>query len=60
MEKKDACDYHFDGVDESQRLQTMVARLRKNLTDVGSKSVTIETIYNRGYELVVAGDKADE
>ncbi|NCC67043.1 MAG: response regulator transcription factor [Clostridia bacterium] len=59
LDKTDTCDIHFEGVDESQRLQTMVARLRKNLADVGSRSVTIETIYNRGYELVVSGENAD-
>lgn len=59
LDKMEACDFHCEGVDESQRLQTMVARLRKNLDDVGSKAVTIETIYNRGYELVVSGGEAD-
>ncbi|MEA4895421.1 MAG: response regulator transcription factor [Oscillospiraceae bacterium] len=60
LDKAETCNYHVEGVDESQRLQTMIARLRKNLSDVGSKTVTIETIYNRGYELVVAGGKPNE
>lgn len=59
LDKAEASDFHADGVDESQRIQTMVARLRKNLADVGSQSVTIETIYSRGYELTVSGDKAN-
>ncbi|MEA5040417.1 MAG: response regulator transcription factor [Clostridiaceae bacterium] len=60
LDKAEAYELRFEGIDESQRLQTTVARLRRNLTDVGSRTVTIETIYNRGYELAVAGDGEDE
>lgn len=40
-------------IDESQRIQTLVARLRKSLVEVGSKQVSIETIYGKGYKLAV-------
>ncbi len=40
-------------VDESARVQNTIARLRKNLRYVKSENVFIETIYNKGYKLIV-------
>ena len=53
LDKSEACGLNCEGVDESQRLQTLAARLRKSLIDVGSKDVFIETIYGKGYKLYV-------
>lgn len=54
LDKAEASDFICEGVDENPRLQTLVARTRKNLSTIGSKYVTIETIYNKGYELTVS------
>ena len=40
-------------LEEGSRIQTLIARLRKNLLDVGSRTVSIETIYGKGYRLSV-------
>ncbi|PKM90687.1 MAG: hypothetical protein CVU87_01615 [Firmicutes bacterium HGW-Firmicutes-12] len=40
-------------VDESARVQNMITRIRKNLRYIKSENVLIETIYNKGYKLVV-------
>jgi len=53
LKKSDVSDCNCFGIDESQRIQTLVARLRKNLVEVGSRQVTIETIYGKGYKLVI-------
>lgn len=45
--------FDCETVDENPRIQTMVARLRRSLEAVGSRRVSIETIYKKGYELVV-------
>jgi len=42
-----------DAVDESARVQNLIARLRKNLQQVKSKEVFIETIYGKGYQLSI-------
>lgn len=50
-----------NSIDDSGRLQTLVARLRKNIEYLGSKEVEIETIYGIGYSLVVTeGDKSHD
>lgn len=43
-------------VDESHRLQTFMGRLRDNLKAIGSTQVSIETIYGKGYKLVIGGE----
>lgn len=48
------------GVDESSRLQTLVARLRKSLASAGSQAVGIETYYNKGYALTVAASESPD
>lgn len=41
-------------LEEDSRIQTLIARLRKNLVEVGSRKVSIETIYGKGYRMTVA------
>jgi len=53
LDKKDAIDWYSSSVDESFRLQTIVARLRKNLSGIGSDKVIIENVYGKGYRLVI-------
>lgn len=53
LDKKDAIDWCSPSVDESFRLQTIVARLRKNLSDVGSDKIIVENVYGKGYRLVI-------
>lgn len=55
--KAEASECAFSGIDDSQRMQTLVARLRKSLSDIGSKLVSIETIYGKGYKLAVSTRK---
>lgn len=59
LNKDEALDWQSHDVDESIRLHTLVARLRKSLADIGSRQVCIETIYGKGYRLMV-GKFADE
>ena len=40
-------------LEEDSRIQTLIARLRKNLSDSGSRMVSIETIYGKGYRISV-------
>ena len=42
---------HGIELEEGSRIQTLIARLRKNLSDVGSRTVSIETLYGKGYRL---------
>lgn len=53
LDKDEIINLIGKGVNEDSRIQTLVARLRKNLSDVGSEEIVIETIYGKGYELVV-------
>jgi len=57
LEKSEVTQYECAEIDDSQRIQTLVARLRRNLSDIGSQSVSIETIYGKGYKLVVDARK---
>lgn len=47
---------HFDSseIDESARIQNLIARLRKNLDLMNCENVYIETVYGLGYRLVIA------
>ena len=40
-------------IDESSRIQNHIARLRYSLTYIKSRQVVIETIYGKGYKLLV-------
>jgi DNA-binding response OmpR family regulator len=42
-----------EDINESSRIQTLVARLRKNLIEVGSRELVIETLYGKGYQLSI-------
>lgn len=53
LDKNEVINWLSKDVNESCRIQTLVARLRKNLSDIGSEEVTIETLYGKGYKLVV-------
>ncbi len=47
---------HFDDsdIDESARIQNLIARLRKNLNSIECERVYIETVYGFGYRLVIS------
>lgn len=53
LEKSEVSECACTEIDDSQRMQTLVARLRRSLSDIGSKRVSIETIYGKGYKLVI-------
>lgn len=54
LDKTEFSVFFREELNENCRMQTLVARLRRNLLDIGSEEVTIETIYNKGYQLVVS------
>ncbi len=53
LDKSEAAEFICAELDDSKRIHTLVARLRKSLFDVGSRQVSIETIYGKGYKLAV-------
>lgn len=53
VSKDEAFEEACQEVNDTGRLQTLVARLRKNLGYVGSKQLDIETLYGKGYRLTV-------
>lgn len=53
VDKNDITCWVDHSMSENSRIQTLVARLRKNLSDIGSEKISIETLYGKGYELVV-------
>lgn len=53
VNKSEIIDGYSEDIDESSRIQTLVARLRKNIYYVESKQIEIETIYGKGYKLIV-------
>jgi DNA-binding response OmpR family regulator len=54
LDKNEVVECLSKDVDESCRVQTLLARLRKNLLGIGSETVYIETLYGKGYKLVVS------
>ncbi len=53
LSKDDALFQRTDEIDESARIHNLVARLRKNIAHVKSRNVFIETMYGKGYRLVI-------
>lgn len=53
LDKASVFDWASEEVNETGRLQTLVARLRKNLSYIGCEMIDIETIYGKGYRIVV-------
>jgi len=53
LPKDEIVPFGAEGVDESARIQNLIARLRKNIRYVKSEKVFIETIYGKGYRLVI-------
>lgn len=53
VNKFEIVDAYNKDIDESSRIQTLVARLRKNLSYIDSKQIEIETIYGKGYKMIV-------
>lgn len=53
LNKNDAMEGFSEDVDESPRIQTLVARIRKNLSYIESQQVFIENIYGKGYKITV-------
>jgi DNA-binding response OmpR family regulator len=53
LPKDDVVPVRADEVDESARIQNRIARLRKSLSQVQSQKVLIETVYGKGYQLVI-------
>ena len=60
LEKHEIINYSSEDVDETTRIHTLVARLRKRLDEIGSKHVKIETIYGKGYELVIESSRGND
>lgn len=54
LEKNEIMDKAIPYENESHRIQTLVGRLRDNISYINSKSVRIETIYGKGYRLVIS------
>jgi DNA-binding response OmpR family regulator len=57
VNKFEAFDKVGKNINETGRLQTLVARLRKNLFYIGSEQIDIETIYGKGYRIIVEKNK---
>lgn len=53
LDKTEFSTFFNEEINENYRMQTLVARLRKNLSDLGSECVSIETVYGKGYQLIV-------
>ncbi|MDW7667312.1 MAG: response regulator transcription factor [Bacillota bacterium] len=53
VDKDEIFEDTCDEINERGRIQTLVARLRKNLLYVESKSINLETIYGKGYRFNV-------
>lgn len=53
VDKSEALEDTSGELNETSRLQTLVARIRKNLSYIGSRQVDIETIYGKGYRILV-------
>lgn len=55
LNKHDLSEWHraeFD-VKENPRIHTLVARLRKNLSELGCTRLMIESVYGKGYQLII-------
>ncbi len=53
LPKEEIVAAETEEIDESARIQNMIARIRKNLYHVKSERVLIETLYGMGYQLVI-------
>lgn len=53
VNKNEIIDVMSNDIDESSRIQTLAARLRKNISYIESKLIEIETIYGKGYKMIV-------
>ncbi|MBP1926912.1 DNA-binding response OmpR family regulator [Sedimentibacter acidaminivorans] len=53
LDKSEFSEFFKEEMNENYRMQTLVARLRKNLSEIGSQEIIIETAYGKGYQLVV-------
>lgn len=54
LSKDEVLPFCIDEIDESARIQNLVARLRKNLSYVQSEKVLIETVYGKGYQFTIS------
>jgi DNA-binding response OmpR family regulator len=45
--------YTDSQAEDPARVHTLAARLRKNLSDLGSTNVMIESVYGKGYRLII-------
>lgn len=55
LDKQEFSFFFKEELNEDYRMQTLVARLRKNLSTIGCEEVIIDTIYGKGYQLVICG-----
>lgn len=53
LDKDNAFNDSEKSIDDGSRIQTLIARLRKNIDYLNSKEVEIDTIYGKGYCFVV-------
>ncbi len=53
LSKDELLLFDVSNIDESARIQNLIARLRKNLAYIKSEKIYVETVYGLGYRLVV-------
>ena len=51
---------YLEEIKDDNRIQTFVSRVRKNLKQIGSERVLIDTVYGKGYALDIIDFKEDE
>lgn len=57
VDKAEGFEGSSSDLNEASRLQTLVARLRKNLSYIGSGQIDIETIYGKGYRIIIKNNR---
>ncbi|GMQ57494.1 response regulator transcription factor [Vallitalea sediminicola] len=60
LKRNEFGSFFSEEVNENVRMQTLIARLRKNITAIGSEEIIIETFYGKGYQLVVCQQRENK
>ncbi len=55
LDKSELQFEYMNEFNDSNRIQTLVSRVRKNLKQIDSKNVLIETVYGKGYSMDIIG-----
>lgn len=53
LSKNEMLNYTSEKIDENSRIQNLVLRLRKQLQEIDCGKVDIDTVYGKGYRLVI-------